>query len=101
MKRLTSDRAVRRYLQIRAIEETVKKLELSIEGVQKEIDDADERLKELRKQKSELLKSMREAANDEGQLPLFGVLSEELIDLGFPAALLPTHVPPTGEDALL
>lgn len=101
MKRLTSDRAIRRYMQIRAIEETVEKLELSIETVQKEIDDADDRLKELRKQKAELLKAMREAAKDEGQLPLFGTLADELVDLGIPATLLPLHVPPTGDEAQL
>lgn len=101
MNRLTNDRAVRRYLQIHAIEVTVEKIEVSIEAVQKEIDDAEERLKELRSSKSELMKAMREAAKDEGQLPLFGTLADELVELGIPATLLPAHVPPTGDEAQL
>lgn len=88
-QKLTSDRAVRRYLQIAAIEETVEKLETSIEEVVKEIEDGQERLKELRAQKSELLKGMRDAAKDEGQLPLFDNLTEQLVDLGVPQELLP------------
>lgn len=89
-ERLTSDRAVRRYLQIAAIEQTVEKIEVSIEEVIKEIGDAEDRLKELRASKSELMKSMREAAKDEGQLPLFGELHEQLTDLGVPSSFLPT-----------
>lgn len=72
------DRAIRRYLQIAAIEATVRLTEASIEEVQKEIGDAEDRLGELRKTKSELLKEMRAAARDEGQLPLFGDLDAEL-----------------------
>jgi chromosome segregation ATPase len=93
MKRLTSERAVRRYLQIAAIEVTVEKLETAIETVQREIDSAEDRLKELRSSKSELLKAMRDAAKDEGQLPLFDNLTAELVDLGVPAELLPPTSP--------
>lgn len=84
MNHLTNDRAVRRYLQVRVIEETVEKLEASIEDVVKEIDDANDRLRDLRKQKNELLKTMREAAKDEGQLLLFGALLSDLLELGVP-----------------
>lgn len=90
MARLTSERAVRRYLQIRAIEETVEKVEVSIDDVQKEIAAAEDRLGELRRTKSDLMKSMREAAKDEGQLPLFDDLNEQLLDLGVSADLLPS-----------
>lgn len=68
---MKADRAVKRYLQIQAIEVTVEAVEGSIDEVQKEIEEAEERLGELRKQKTELMKQMREAARDEGQLPLF------------------------------
>lgn len=93
MKRLTNERAVRRYLQIAAIEVTVEKLEASIEDVQKEIDDAEDRLKEMRAQKSELMKAMRDAAKDEGQLPLFDNLTDQLVELGVPTELLPPTAP--------
>lgn len=66
-----TDRAVKRFLQIAALEQTVELTETSIRDVQREIDDAETRLQELRKTKSELLKEMRDAAKDEGQLPLF------------------------------
>lgn len=98
-QRLTSDRAVRRFLQIAAIEQTVEKIELSIEEVIKDINDREEHLKELRSQKSELMKNMREAAKDEGQLPLFGDLHEHLIDLGVPASLLPPSASADGAHA--
>lgn len=88
MNKLTSERAVRRYLQIAAIEVTVEKLEASIEDVEHEIDDAQTRLSDLRKQKSELLKTMRGAARDDGQLPLFGDLTDQLLELGVPPDLL-------------
>lgn len=70
---ISVDVACRRYLQIHELEDNVLRCEASINEVQKEIDDAEERLKELRKAKSELLKEMRAAARDEGQLPLFDV----------------------------
>lgn len=88
-KLITTARAVRRYLQILAIEQTVEKLEAAIEDVVKEIDDAEDRLKNLRKQKAELLNTMRDSANDEGQLPLFDDLQSQLADLGIPSELLP------------
>lgn len=72
------ERAVRRYLQIAAIEQTVRLTEASIDEVQKEIADAEDRLGELRKTKSELMKEMRAAARDEGQLPLFDDIDAEL-----------------------
>lgn len=84
MNRLTEDRAIRRYLQVRLLEETVEKIEASLEDVQKEIDDATDRQRSLRKEKSEALKAMRDAAKDEGQLPLFGELTDDLVDLGIP-----------------
>lgn len=65
--------ACRRYLQIHEIEVAVRLCEASILDVQKELDAAEERLGELRKTKSDLLKDMRAAARDEGQLPLFDV----------------------------
>lgn len=70
---MTVDTACRRYLQIHALERTVRLTEESIEQVQKEIDEAGERLSELRSTKSKMLKEIREAARDEGQLPLFDV----------------------------
>jgi hypothetical protein len=36
-----------------------------------------------------VLKAMREAAKDEGQLPLFNELVDGLIDCGIPRELLP------------
>ena len=68
---MKSDRAIRRFLQIAALEQTLELTETSIRDVQREIDDATDRLSELRKTKSALLKEMRDAAKDEGQLPLF------------------------------
>lgn len=70
---MTVDAACRRYLQIRELEDAVVRAEASIEDVVNEIADAEERLSELRKAKSALLKTIREAARDEGQLPLFDV----------------------------
>jgi predicted nucleic acid-binding Zn-ribbon protein len=68
---LTAERAVRRFLQIQTIEQTVKDLEARILDKQKQLQQGEEELGELRKSKSDLMKQMREAANDEGQLPLF------------------------------
>lgn len=73
---ISVDVACRRYLQVHALEESVRLCERSIHDVQKEVDDAEERLSELRKTKSELLKEMRAAAADEGQLPLFDVTAQ-------------------------
>lgn len=70
---ISVDVALRRYLQIHEIETTIRLTEGSILEVQKEIDEAEQRLGELRKVKSDLLKDMRAAARDEGQLPLFDV----------------------------
>lgn len=70
---ISVDVACRRYLQMHELESTVRLTEASILEVQKEMDDAEERLSELRKVKSDLLKEMRAAARDEGQLPLFDV----------------------------
>jgi len=70
---MSVDTACRRYLQIKELEATVSLTEASILDVQKEIDDAEERIGELRKTKSELMKELRAAARDEGQLPLFDV----------------------------
>lgn len=89
MKALTTDRAVRRFLQIAAIEQTVEKIEASIGAVAKELEDAEERLKELQSQRREQLALMRAAAKDEGQLPLFDVLAGELEDLGVAREVLP------------
>jgi hypothetical protein len=46
--------------------------------VQKEIDGAQERLADLRRAKNQLLKDIRAAARDEGQLPLFEDFSHAL-----------------------
>lgn len=72
------ERAVRRYLQISNLERGVRLTEDSIEEVQREIDDGEQRLSELRKTKSELMKELRAAARDEGQLPLFDDVNAEL-----------------------
>lgn len=90
MNKLTTDRAVRRYLQVRALQETVERLEASIENVQQEIDDAETRLRDLRKEKADVMKAIREAAKDEGQLPLFGELVDDLVDAGIPREFLPS-----------
>lgn len=89
MNKLTTDRAVRRYLQVRALQELVERIEVSIENVQKEIDDATDRLRDLRKEKSVTMKAIREAAKDEGQLPLFGELVDDLVNVGIPREFLP------------
>lgn len=90
MDKLTRDRATRRYLQIRTLQEHVERIERAIESVEKEIDDATDRRRDLRKEKADVLKAMREAAKDEGQLPLFNELVDGLIDCGIPRELLPT-----------
>lgn len=84
---ITPDRAARRYLQINELEATVRTTEEAIDQVQKEIDDAQERLADLRREKRQLLEHIRTAARDEGQLPLFD---------DFPHAL---SVCPTGATA--
>lgn len=76
---ISVDRAARRYIQIQAIEASIRLVEGSIEDVQKEVDDAAERLKELRKEKAELMKQLRATARDEGELPLFDLV-EKLSD---------------------
>jgi predicted nucleic acid-binding Zn-ribbon protein len=68
---MNEDRAIKRYLQIASIEQTMELIESNILDVQKEIDDAGDRLKELQSQKRQLMKDMRDAAKDVGQLPLF------------------------------
>lgn len=70
---MTIETAAARYLQIAELKTAVRLTEESIEGVQRELDNAEERLRELRKTKSELMKDLRAAARDEGQLPLFNV----------------------------
>lgn len=67
---MTEDRAAKRYYQIRALEQAVTSCEGSMVDVEREIDEANERLSELRATKRSLLKEMREAARDESQLPL-------------------------------
>lgn len=68
---MKSDRAIARYLQIASIEQTLGLCEISIGERQKEIQALEDELAELQKTKRELLKDMRAAAKDEGQLPLF------------------------------
>lgn len=71
---MKSERAIRRYLQIASLEKAIRLTEGSIEDVQKEIGDAQDRLSELRRTNRALMKDLRAAARDEGQLPLFGNL---------------------------
>lgn len=70
------DRAARRYFQIRDVEASISLVEKSIADVQTEIDDAEGRLHELRAQKTALGKEMREAARDEGKLPLIDLMAD-------------------------
>lgn len=75
---ISIDKAARRYLQIKGLEDSISLTESSIGEVQKELEDCETRLQELRKAKSDLLKSMRAAARDEGELPLFDNLDHAL-----------------------
>lgn len=75
---ISIDRAARRYLQIAALEQTVRQTEDAIGAVEKEIEDAESRRTELRSVKRDALEEMRKAAVDEGQLPLFDDLSHAL-----------------------
>lgn len=68
---ITAERAASRYFQMRTLELTARRLEAEIADGQKAIDEAEERIGELRKQKGTVLKELRLAANDEGRLPLF------------------------------
>lgn len=70
---ITVDKACRRFLQIHELEQHIERAEASIADVQREIADAEDRLTELRKTKADLMKELRTAARDEGQLPLFDV----------------------------
>lgn len=74
-------RAAQRYAQIAELEQAVEKCEASIEDVQKQIDAAAEQLGELRKTKAALMKDMRAAARDEGELPLIDLM-EMLATIG-------------------
>lgn len=67
---ITRDRAAARYLQINALELTIRQAEDAIGQVEKEIQDAEERRSELRRVKRDALEEIRKAALDEGQLPL-------------------------------
>lgn len=75
---ITRDRAAARYLQINALELTIRQTEDAIGQVEKEIDDAETRRTELRKVKRDALEEIRKAALDEGQLPLFDDLQHHL-----------------------
>lgn len=75
------NRAAARFVQIAEIEQTLQTTEQSIAGVQHEIDQAEERLHELRKVKNELLRDLRTAARDEGELPLVDLM-ERLAAMG-------------------
>lgn len=63
-------RAAARYLQINALELTIRQAETAIGEVEKEIEDAETRRTELRRVKRDALEEIRKAALDEGQLPL-------------------------------
>lgn len=68
------DRAARRYFQIREIERALSLTEeetLKAESERKEVED---RISELRATKRALQKDMRDAARDEGQLPLIDMM---------------------------
>lgn len=78
---MNTDRAARRYVQIATIEQAVVACEHSIETVQKSIDELSEQLFELRKTKASLMKDMRMAARDEGDLPLIELM-ETLAHIG-------------------
>lgn len=68
---LTLELAAARFLQVHELERTIRLTEQEIAKAQKDVADAEERLSELRKTKTSLMKDMREAAADESQLPLF------------------------------
>lgn len=75
---ISIDKAAKRYLQIKGLEDSIRLTEDGIAEVAKELDDCGTRLQELRKTKSDLLKQMRAAARDEGTLPLFDDLTHTL-----------------------
>lgn len=61
---ITQDRAARRFYQIRHMDAHLQKLD-------KRIHDAADKLKTLKEQRAAQIDAMREAARDEGALPLF------------------------------
>lgn len=67
---IAKDRAASRFLQIAELEESVRRIEAAIPKVEHEIQEARERLSALRREKTEALDNIRQAARDEGQLPL-------------------------------
>lgn len=70
------DRAARRYFQIRALEETLSACEKIITVVEGEISEAQGRLSDLRATKRGLTSDIREAARDEGKLPLLDMMAD-------------------------
>lgn len=65
------DVAAKRFLQMHALEAEVSQTETAIADQQREIAELEDCVSELRTKRTELLKELRAAARDEGQLPLF------------------------------
>lgn len=76
MKKLTRDRAAKRFVQMNEIELGVQACDESIRKTMKEAEDVADRLRELRKTRSNLLQDMRDAAVDKGQLPLIDLIEK-------------------------
>lgn len=73
---LTVERAIKRFLQASDIESTVTLIEKSIEEIDNEIEERRGRRRELTSQKTELLRKLRAAARDEGDLPLLDLMDK-------------------------
>lgn len=67
---IAKDRAAWRFLQIAELEESVRRIEAAIPKVERELQEVRERLSALRREKNEALDTIRQAARDEGQMPL-------------------------------
>lgn len=93
---IEKERAARRFLQIAALEETVRITEAAIVDVEREIAEAEERRSELRRTKRDALEDIRRAARDEGQVPLLPFdldaalsVARVGVGVGIPDAVLP------------
>jgi len=75
---IAKDRAASRFLQIADLEDTIRRAERGLEELNKELDDVKSRRDELLRVKRDALDDIRQAARDQGQLPLFADLDHAL-----------------------
>jgi outer membrane protein TolC len=87
MNTITNDRAVRRYLQIRVLQEQAELLEETIAAAQKTVDTAEELLRECRIEKAAVVRQLRDAAADQATLPSLDDLEEQIAKFEIPASV--------------